>query len=181
MLSFRPPQIDLTVERRLSAKWIGRPDSIRARRRYNLDHVTAVVGKGANDFTTAREAVRRWDMARQGWMHVQPEHPEMTLGNQVAVVANIGPLWNASVGMITTVEDATSRFSFSYGTTRDHVARGEERFEVALHDNGDVVFSITAVSRPARWWAWLGYPLVRMSQARFRRGAIKVIKAAVQK
>ena len=34
MLSFTPPQIDLNVERRLSAKWIGRPDSIRARRRY---------------------------------------------------------------------------------------------------------------------------------------------------
>ena len=181
MLSFRPPQIDFTVERRLSAKWIGRPDSIRARRRYNLDHVTAVVGRGAYGFTTAREAVGRWDMARQGWVHVQPEHPEMTLDNQVAVVANIGPLWSTSICMITSVEQSPSRFSMSYGTTNDHIEKGEERFEVALHDNGDVVFSITAVSRPARWWAWLGYPLVRMSQARFRRGAIKAIKAAVQK
>ena len=63
---------------------------------------------------------------------------------------------------------------------KDHLATGEEQFHVVLHDNGDVVFSITAVSRPRKWWAWLGYPIVRLSQARFRRGAVRSIKSAIQ-
>ena len=180
MLSFSPPTVNLIKVRRLSASWIGTPGSIRARRRYRFDHLTAVVGKGADDFAAVRDAVKRWDMARQGWVYVQPEHPEMALGTQVAVLARIGPLWNASIGLITSVEDSTSRFTFSYGTTKDHLATGEEQFHVVFHDNGDVVFSITAVSRPRKWWAWLGYPIVRLSQARFRRGAIRSIKSAIQ-
>lgn len=181
MLSFSPPSVDLTKQRRLSARWIGTAGSIRARRRYRLDHLSEVIGKGQDTFDAARTAVMNWEMARQGWVSAFPERPEMARGTQVAVVAKLGPLWTASIGMITMIEDTASRYAFSYGTTRDHAAQGEERFEVELHDNGDVVFSITAISRPRKWWAWLGYPLLRLSQARFRRGAVKAIKASVQK
>ena len=181
MLSFSESDVDLTVGRHFNAKWIGTTDSIRARRRFSLDHVSAVVGKGHDDYAAALAGVKRWDMLRQGWVQVHPEHPELVLGTQLAVTARLGPLWSTSICMITTVEESASRFSVSYGTTTDHIERGEEQFEVSMHDNRDVVFSITAVSRPARWWAWLAYPLVRHSQARFRRGAIKAIKASVKK
>ena len=96
-------------------------------------------------------------------------------------MARIGPIWSTSIARLTSVEESSSRLSITAGTTKDHVAKGEERFEVVIHDNGDVVFSITAVSRPARWYTWLGYPFMRLSQARFRRGAVKAMKAVVRK
>jgi len=179
MLSFTRPSIDLTKERRLNARWIGSPDAVRARRRYRFDHASAVVGKGAEDFERARSAVGGWAMARQGWIDVHLEADSVTRGSQVAAVARVGPIWNVSYGIVTQVDDGPRRYAFSYGTTKDHAAKGEERFEVVHHDNNDVVFSISAVSRPARWWGWLGYPIMRWTQARFRRGAIKAVRDAV--
>ncbi len=179
MLSFSRPAVDLAADRRLNARWIGSTDAVRARRRYRLDHTSAVVGKGQNDFDRARSAVSAFVMGRQGWVDVELEHPTAERGRKVAIISQIGPVWSASIGVITRVEDGPRRYAFSYGTTDAHVAKGEEQFEVVLHDNDDVVFSITAVSRPARWWAWLGYPITRWAQRRFRRGAVKAIKAIV--
>ncbi len=179
MLSFSPPNVDLEPPRAPSAAWIGTADAVRARRRYRFTHTSTVIGSGANQFDAARQAMERWEMAHQGWVHVEPEQPPIERGTQVAIISKVGPLWVAAIGLVTTVEQSSDRFAFTYGTTKQHVLKGEERFAVDLHGNGDVVFSLTAVSRPARWWGWLGYPLLRWFQARFQRGAVKAMKKAL--
>lgn len=179
MLSFSPPAVDLDRPRSPSAPWIGTADAIRARHRFRYHHMSTVIGQGANQFIVAREAMGQWAIARQRWMTLQPDTPPIERGTQVALISKVGPLWVVAIGLITTVEESTDRFAFTYGTTKQHVLKGEERFAVELHGNGDVVFSITAVSRPAKWWGWIGYPVVRMYQARFQRGAVKLMKKAL--
>lgn len=178
MLAFSKPSPNLAVPREFSAVWIGDRDAIRARRRFKLDHATAVIGRGDEAFARVRDSVKRFDMARQNWLTVEPTEPVLERGTQIAVTARVWPVWATSIGMITGVDETQTSFALSYGTTRDHVAVGEERFDVELHDNGDVVFAITAVSRPAKWFVWAIYPFVRMQQARFRRTAIRLMKAS---
>ena len=57
---------------------------------------------------------------------------------------------------------------------------GEERFVVEWNraDNS-VWFDVLALSKPSHVVAWLGYPLVRRMQARFRTGAKSVIVAVL--
>jgi len=62
----------------------------------------------------------------------------------------------------------------------DHAECGVERFEVRAERDGGVVFEIRAVSRPARWWAAAGRPLVRAAQAQFRRDSPAALLRAVR-
>ena len=43
---------------------------------------------------------------------------------------------------------------------------GEERFELTLAPTGEVTFTITAFSRPGRWFTRLAWPLNRLVQRR---------------
>jgi hypothetical protein len=65
------------------------------------------------------------------------------------------------------------------GHTR-HGAHTEELFEVCLDRNsGEVLYRIRAVSWPQSVLAWVGQPIVRLLQARFRRdSAASMIGAA---
>jgi uncharacterized protein (UPF0548 family) len=71
-------------------------------------------------------------------------------------------------------------FGFAYGTLVNHVEQGEEIFEVSLRpETHEVVYRIRAVSRPRAVLARLGYPAVRMFQARFRRDSGEAMRRAV--
>lgn len=58
------------------------------------------------------------------------------------------------------------RVGFAYGTLTGHPERGEERFEVALLEDGAVEARIRAFSRPGRWFTRLGGPAGRAAQRR---------------
>ncbi len=91
--------------------------------------------------------------------------------------------WSYSCRIVAVIDqtdtDGTHRFGFDYGTLRGHAERGEERFLVSLTLGGDVRFSLFAVSRPARWFTWIGLPWTRRAQARFRIDAPAAMRAAV--
>ncbi len=57
-----------------------------------------------------------------------------------------------------TVTEARRR-GFAYGTLPGHPESGEEAFVVEQHDDGSVVFAITAFSRPATASARAAGPL----------------------
>jgi uncharacterized protein (UPF0548 family) len=72
------------------------------------------------------------------------------------------------------------QFGFAYGTLSDHAERGEEVFRVFLsNDTGEVVYDIKAVSKPRAALAWLGYPVTRALQAKFRRDSAAAMQRAV--
>jgi hypothetical protein len=62
------------------------------------------------------------------------------------------------------VIDEPQRKGFAYGTLPGHPELGEESFIVSISDEGVVWFDIVAFSKPARWFAKLGNPLLRFLQ-----------------
>jgi uncharacterized protein (UPF0548 family) len=61
------------------------------------------------------------------------------------------------------------RAGFAYGTLGGHPESGEESFVVELRPDGTVWFTITAFSRPARWYTRLAGPLVPVAQRWYAR------------
>ena len=93
-------------------------------------------------------------------------------------------IWSTSACRIVYVVDEpapAARYGFAYGTLRDHVAIGEERFLIEWNPTDDQVwFDILVFSRPRHWLARLGYPALLYVQRRFRRAAPKAMLRAVE-
>lgn len=64
-----------------------------------------------------------------------------------------------------------------YGTLEKHVERGEEAFEIRMADNGQVTAHIVAFSKPAKWWAKLANPVVRLVQLRITDKYLEGLKS----
>jgi len=62
------------------------------------------------------------------------------------------------------VIDEPARRGFTYGTLPGHPEAGEERFLLEHLNDGRILFTITALSRPASTLAKLGGPLSRAAQ-----------------
>ncbi|GAA2167730.1 DUF1990 family protein [Humibacillus xanthopallidus] len=58
------------------------------------------------------------------------------------------------------------RRGFAYATLQGHPESGEERFVLDHDIDGDIRFTVTAVSRPASQLARLGGPISRAVQGR---------------
>jgi uncharacterized protein (UPF0548 family) len=161
---------------------LGRVGSLR---RWFVDRHDEAIGHGGADFDAACEALRSWAMFRQPW--TQPALPLASLepGETVGYTARASGLWwSCCCRIVATIDEAdadgTRRFGFDYGTLRRHPERGEERFLVTMTPTGEVRFSLVAISRPGRWFTWIGLPLARRAQARFRPGATAAMREWVR-
>ncbi|HXM46463.1 MAG TPA: DUF1990 family protein [Pyrinomonadaceae bacterium] len=66
------------------------------------------------------------------------------------------------------------------GTLTNHAEMGEEIFEVRLEaESEEVVYRIQAVSKPHAAMAWIGYPIARYFQEKFRRDSINALRRAI--
>jgi uncharacterized protein (UPF0548 family) len=75
-----------------------------------------------------------------------------------------------------------SRFGFAYGTLTTHAESGEELFEVFLDPRThDVMYRIRATSWAQAPLAYLGQPMVRLLQARFRRDSCAAMRRATSR
>jgi len=147
---------------------------------YQLDELTETIGHGEEDFVRARGALAEWRHFQLGWLEIFPSGAPVTTGSVVAVVIRHFGIWSLNgCRVIATVEEG-ARFGFSYGTLTNHAERGEELFEVALNaQSREVTYRIRAASRPRAWPAYLGYPLARTLQARFRRESADAMRRIV--
>jgi uncharacterized protein (UPF0548 family) len=76
----------------------------------------------------------------------------------------------------------SARFGIAYGTLTNHAEAGEELFEVFMNPSTDeVMYRILAVSWPQVMLARLGYPIVRLFQARFRRDSAAAMERAIRR
>ena len=104
-------------------------------------------------------------------------HGRSDLGAIVVVTARLGVAVSNLCRVVRRV-DTSSRYGFAYGTLDRHAERGEEAFMVERRGH-EVWYSVFSVSRPARAWLWLGYPLIRRLQRRFVRDSCVAMRAAV--
>jgi uncharacterized protein (UPF0548 family) len=149
---------------------------------YNADHRRYRLGIGDEVFERACRALRSWTQFRLGWVRLEPAEVEPAVGNVVAVIAKIGPIWWTNACRIIEMIDEPGpprRFGLAYGTLAQHVERGEERFCVERDADGIVCYDLLAYSRPRHWLAWLGYPLARRYQRQFGIGSAAAMEKAV--
>jgi uncharacterized protein (UPF0548 family) len=142
------------------------------------DESSGSLGHGEEAWRSAVAAVERWGFYDQSWLRLsRPQRIEV--GALAAMIVRVGPVWFTNWCRITECIDEDDRFGFVYVTLDEHAEAGAERFLVTRADDGDVRWELTAVSRPAAWFAWIGQPAVRALQARFRRGALAAMRRAV--
>jgi uncharacterized protein (UPF0548 family) len=147
-----------------------------------FDEQVVVIGHGHADFERARRALFAWKQFDIGWVEVFPKPPSIETGTVVAVLIRHLGFWSLNGGRVLyQVGDVVglTSFGFAYGTLTNHAEGGEELFEVFLEPHsGDVMFRIRAVSWPQTALTYIGQPIVRILQARFRRDSAAALKRA---
>jgi uncharacterized protein (UPF0548 family) len=143
-----------------------------------VDHTRIKLGSGQGVFVAAKDALRRWEQFRLGW--VEPCWPDTPIepGQVVGVLGRACCLWSLNACRIVYVVNEPRKFGFAYGTLPGHVESGEERFTVEWHEDDAVWYDILAFSRPNHYLARLGYPIVRRLQRRFARDSAAAMKRA---
>ena len=148
-----------------------------------VDRNRIVLGRGAEAFRRAREALGGWEMFRLGWAEVHPPGAPILVGTTVVVLAHAFALWSANpCRIVALVEEGgpIERAGFVYRTLPGHAVQGEERFAVAW-DHGDdaVAYEVVAQSRPAHPLVRAALPLARLVQRRFARDSQRAMARAV--
>jgi uncharacterized protein (UPF0548 family) len=152
--------------------------------RQDVDEATVVIGHGGPDFERARRALMAWTQFDIGWVETFPRHAPVAVGTVVAVLIRHLGFWSLNgCRVLYCVGDEAddARFGFAYGTLTNHAEAGEELFEVFIDPQTDaVMYRIRATSRPYAMLARVGYPIVRLLQARFRRHSAAAMKCATR-
>lgn len=129
---------------------------------HHLD-VRRVVGQGQDWFAVAAARVLTFQVQRRAGLSVDTTRP-VALGLRVVLTMRVGPVPVRAPVEVVVVTVEPDRVGFAYGTLAGHPERGEERFEVALRDDGAVEARIRAFSRPGRWFTHLAGPVGRRLQ-----------------
>ena len=147
---------------------------------FDCDETIAAIGHGRADFDRARAAVNAWTPFALGWVEVFPADAAIAVGTAVAVLIRHAGFWSLNGCRIVYVIDEPGRAGFAYGSLVSHAEEGEEIFEVSIDPvSAEVRYRIRAVSRPRAALARIGYPIVRMLQARFRRESAAAMARAM--
>jgi len=146
---------------------------------YHAAEHRARLGSGQERFDRAAAALMTWQMHETAGVRIEATGP-VAPGVESLGQLRLGPLVvPVPCRVVWTVQD-TGRVGFGYGTLPGHPASGEESFVVEL-DGDDVVLTVRAFSRGARWYSRLGAPVARATQAVFMRryaGALRRLSAA---
>ena len=151
---------------------------------YNVDHNRVLLGSGEESFVKAVAAVQTWQMFNLGWCRVYPPVAPIRVGTTVAVLVKHFGFWSLNACRIVYLLERRAgmeRYGFAYGTLREHVEAGEERFSVEWnHDDGSVWYDLYAFSHPRHLMARAAYPLSRLLQKRFARESKAAMMRAVR-
>lgn len=149
---------------------------------FDVDHNRIVLGKGLADFERAKQAIREWKMFDLGWVNLVRSDTPIEIGRNVALIVRHFGFYSMSSARIVYVIDEPDRFGFAYGTLREHVETGEERFSVEFDpETEEVWYDILAFSQPKAFFAKLGYPISRYLQRSFVRDSKKAMLRAVSR
>ncbi|MFC8536510.1 DUF1990 family protein [Streptomyces sp. NPDC057249] len=146
---------------------------------YHHLHHRAAVGRGQGDFEAAGAAITEFRLHRRSGARVEASTTRAEPGTAVRVAVQAGPLRLAVPCRVVWAEYGPARTGFGYGTESGHPERGEECFVAELADDGTVSFTVTAFSRPARWYARLGGPLVPVLQRWYARRLGRTLRRIV--
>ncbi|MCL2534102.1 MAG: DUF1990 domain-containing protein [Nocardiaceae bacterium] len=132
---------------------------------------SAFIGRGEDTFLAASDALMRWDVHRRAGLRVSADAPIAAAG------ATVELRWFGFTIPCRVVYaiDEPDRRGFAYGTLSGHPESGEERFCVERDPDGSVRATITAFSRPGRWFTRLGDPVARAVQREMTRRYLRAL------
>ena len=146
------------------------------------EHVVTI-GHGEPDFECARLALAAWKHFDLDWVEAFPAKLSVEAGTDVAVLIRHFGFWSLNGARVLYQVggfDGQDAFGFAYGTLTNHAESGEELFEVSIdRQSGHVTYRIRAVSRPQSVLTWIGQPIVRLLQARFRHDSAAAMRRAI--
>lgn len=128
------------------------------------------VGKGAQDFAAAREALRTWVPQLALGADAAISSHQVAEGETVVLVFGRGPFHIVVPNRIVAVVDEPRRFAFAYGTLPGHPECGEESFTVEHLPDDTVQAGIRVEARAGSAAARAVEPVVlRLQAAALRR------------
>ena len=141
----------------------------------HLCHRTRI-GVGRAVFRSAGENVLTWRMHRAVGVGVTATGDRAAPGVGVRVLLGRGGLGLAAPCEVVWVVTEPTRIGFAYGSLPGHPECGEEAFLVEPAPDGQVWFTVTAFSRPARWYLRAVGPLVPAFQRLYARRCGRVLR-----
>jgi uncharacterized protein (UPF0548 family) len=139
-----------------------------------------VIGYGADAFDAAATHLCAWGMHRGAGLDVRADAPTAAPGTSVELRWGIGPLRLTFSCRVVYVVDEPHRRGFAYGTLPGHPESGEESFVVEQRPDGTVLATISAFSKPGRWFTRLGGPAGRVVQRVMTRKYLEVLAEAAR-
>lgn len=139
-----------------------------------------VIGYGADAFDAAATHLGSWGMHRGAGLDVRAETPTAVPGSSVELRWGVGPLRLAFSCRVVYVLDDPHRRGFAYGTLPGHPESGEESFVVEQRPDGAVVATVSAFSKPGRWFTRIGGPAGRVVQKVMTRRYLEALAAAAR-
>ncbi|MFD5077291.1 DUF1990 family protein [Streptomyces sp. NPDC058371] len=120
-------------------------------------HVRSRIGEGEDVFRRASRALLTWELHRAVGVAISADADTAAPG--VDVTVGLGPI-KAPCRVVWTTEEPR-RAGWAYGTLPGHPECGEEAFVVDRTGDGTVWLTVTAFSRPAKWYTRAGGPAAR--------------------
>jgi len=152
----------------------------------HLRHTTRIASaQDGVDLTALGEWILTWRMHRALGVGIAPSAPRAAAGVRVDVTLGprLGPGRRLGVTapcqVVWSVADGT-RAGFAYGTLPGHPECGEEAFVLERAPDGSLRFTVTAFSRPARWYTRAAGPLVPLFQRLYARRCAQVVRRAAR-
>ncbi|MEV5429296.1 DUF1990 domain-containing protein [Streptomyces sp. NPDC052701] len=136
-------------------------------------HVRTRLGEGEQVFRRASEAVLTWEMHRTLGVALDASAERAAPG--VDVTVTLAGVIKAPCRVVWTVEEPR-RAGWAYGTLAGHPECGEESFVVDRTGDGTVWLTVSAFSRPAKWYARAGGPAARGLQHAYARRCGSVLR-----
>lgn len=120
----------------------------------------ALLGAGREVFERAAEALMSWRVHRAAGLKVMADGDARP---GLRVVSRLAPGITAPCRVVYVIDEPGSR-GFAYGTLRGHPESGEESFVVTIDNEGRVLFTVRAFTRPGTLRARMTGPVGRAAQ-----------------
>lgn len=142
---------------------------------YHHHKAARVIGNGAEAFDAAAAKLLGWQAHLRAGLRVTASTATAEPGTVVLLGVVAGPLrMRAPCRVVYTITEP-QRKGFAYGTLPGHPESGEEAFTISNRDDGLVVFTITAFSRPATIAAHAAGPLGPLIQRHFTQTYLRAL------
>jgi len=145
---------------------------------YRHVRIRADLGAGTATYERAVDLLLSWDMHRRAGLDPIATEPTAVVGAVLVQRIQLGPVRVHAPCRVIDARRTADRAGFTYGTLVGHPETGEEAFGIERIAGDRVVATITAFSRPGRWFTRLAGPVGDLVQDLALRRYLAALRSA---